>query len=102
MTLMEDDGGFIKRLFLKHAALNVTAQLVSVIGPLIGNITVGRVFGSEGLAIAGLCSPLFFLASFAGIVVSGGSSTIAAKLLAKDDKEGVDRVYTTSVIVVVI
>lgn len=95
---MQDSGYFIKNLFLKHAGLNSAAQVVSTVGPIVCGIIAGKIFGSNGLAVVGLFSPMFFLASFFGTVIAGGSSALAARRLAKDDDRGVNEVYTSAIL----
>ena len=93
---MEDNGYFIKTLFRKQAALNILALLVSTIGPVTCMILVGRYFGSEGLAIMAICTPLFFAASFLGFTISGGAQVLCSVFIAKDEINNVNMVYSAA------
>ncbi len=95
---MDDNGNFIKTLFKKHASVNVFAQLSSAISPVLCTVFAGRMFGSSGLTVMSICSPLFFLAAFFGIVISGGSSALATKYIAKDDIKKVNGIYSLAII----
>ena len=95
---MENTNSFIKTLFLKHATLNTSAQIISVIGPVVCGILAGKEYGSAGLAVTGLFSPLFFLAGFFGMVVANGSSAWASKYLARDDHKSVQVIYTLALL----
>lgn len=99
---MEDSGAFVRRLFLKHSALNVFSLLLSTGGPIVCGILTGAVYGNEGLAVTAVCSPLFILASFFGFTVSGGGSIIANKAVADNDTAELGRVFSATVTVMLI
>ncbi len=99
---MEDNGSFIKALFLRLAPLNILALMVSTVPPIVCAILAGNVYGAGGLAVTAVCSPLFFLASFFGFLISGGGQVVASKCIAKDDPDGVSRVFSTCLVLTVL
>lgn len=101
-VMMSDDGHFVKSLFRKQSAFNILALLVSTIGPIVTTILAGAHFGSEGLAIIALCSPLFLIASFFGTTISSGAQIACSVFIAKDDDVNVGKVYSAAVMLTLI
>ena len=96
---MSDDGYFIKSLFRKQSSFNVLALIISTIGPIVCTVLAGTFFGSEGLAIVAINSPLFLAASFFGSTISGGGHIVCSEYIAKDDDYNVNRVFSSVVII---
>ena len=93
---MEDNGYFIKTLFRKHSLLNVSALLISVLGPAIATMLAGSFVGSQGLAVIAICAPLFLAASFFGFTIAGGGQIVCSAFVAKDSPEDVNEVFNAS------
>ncbi|MCL2249264.1 MAG: hypothetical protein FWC13_08330 [Oscillospiraceae bacterium] len=99
---MTDDGIFVKTLFRKHATLNILALLTSTVGPIVTTVIAGTHFGSAGLAILAICSPLFLTASFFGFIISGGAQIVCSGFIAKDEMASVRRVYSAAALLTLI
>ena len=96
-----DSGAFIKRVFRKHAALNILALLASVAAPVVCAVLTGAYYGSAGLAIAALCAPLFLASVFFGFMISGGAQIVSSGFIAKDELDKVAEVYGAAVVLTV-
>lgn len=99
---MEDNGYFIKTLFRKFAFPTVIGLLGSTISTLINSIMAGNYFGASGLAIIGICSPLFFLFGTLGALISAGSANVAAKYMSDDNLDEVNKLYSIALMLTVV
>lgn len=93
---MEDNGYFVKRLFYKYAVPIIITLIGSISGSVVNSVMAGNYFGSGGLAIIGLCSPITFLFCTLGALIGIGGAGSAAKFIGRDDYNSVNALYGTS------
>jgi Na+-driven multidrug efflux pump len=99
---LEDNGYFIKSLFKRQGAQNISALLASTIAPIVCAGLAGTHFGSEGLAIVAICAPIFLAASFFGFIISGGAQIICSAYIAKDELDTVNKIYSAAILLTLI
>jgi Na+-driven multidrug efflux pump len=100
--MMEDNGYFIGTVFRKQAMFNILAVLMSSIGPIVCAAITGTHFGSEGLAVFTICTPLVYVALFFGYKIAGGAQIVCAEYIAKDELDSVNKVYVAAVTIILI
>ncbi|MFI3174405.1 MAG: MATE family efflux transporter [Bacillota bacterium] len=79
----------IPRLFIRMAIPAVTAQVVNTLYVLVDRVYIGRMEGSDGLALTGVgvCMSLIaFINAFTNLVSMGGAPR-ASMMLGKNDEE---------------
>ncbi len=78
-------------------AVQIVTMLIAVISMLIDGIMTGAFLGDEAMAAYGLTNPVnMFLVALGGLIASG-SQVLGGRSAGVNDKEGLNRVLTTSV-----
>ncbi|MDR2163105.1 MAG: hypothetical protein LBO70_04090 [Clostridiales Family XIII bacterium] len=91
-----DNSAFFETLYRKHSFLNVVSLILSVIGPLVCTILIGKKYGAAGLSAVAVCSPLFFLGAFLGTILSGGGNVLVSQAVARREDTEANRIYSAT------
>ncbi len=90
------------KIFLKCAIPSVIAMFFASIATMVDGIFVGQNLGVDGLSAVNLITPIFMLlVAFAGMIAVGGSVQVSM-YLGNKNKQFASRVFTTSVILLVL
>lgn len=92
----------VKNKFISYVIPSIASLWVYTIYTMVDGVFVGRGVGPDALAAVNISMPFINLTFALGILLAVGASTRASIYLGQDDQEGVDRVFTTSVITVFI
>ena len=80
--------------------------ILSLLGASVCNIAdsaiVGNVMGTQGLAAMSLVSPLFFICTTLGSLIGVGGATLASIRVGRGDIDGVNRMLTLSLSLLVL
>lgn len=96
--------GPLKKLMLKLAIPSIVAQLIYILYNIVDKMYIGRLPGTEGLALAGLgiCTPLILIVSSFSMLVCGGGAPIAAIYLGKNEKDKSDLILGISMFLLLV
>lgn len=92
----------MSKLFFKYFIPTLMGMLVTAIHILIDGIFVGRGIGSLGVAAVNIVVPLFTICTGIGFLVGVGGSTLVSINNAKEDYEKSARVFSGSIIIMII
>lgn len=90
----------IKKKFISYVIPSIASLWVYTIYTMVDGVFVGRGIGPEALAAVNIAMPFINFTFAVGILLAVGASTMASIYIGRKDQEGVDRVFTTSVITV--
>jgi len=88
----------VGKLFRKMLPSQIISNVAMTLCVQIDTILIGRFLGVQGMASYGLVMPLMILFTALTGVVSVGISTVCAGLVGKGDSEGVNRQFSSSIL----
>ena len=91
---LSSDGAITRRLFQKTMITMLVAELSGGATAIIDAILVGRYLGTTALAVSGLGSPYYSVASIVSGILMVGSTNLCTKAIGKGDREGLNGVFS--------
>lgn len=93
-----NDTRILRRLFLQLLPVQAFAAGLPAINSLLDGLIVGNLIGPSALAAIGFADPLNMFLSAIASTLAAGSQLQCGKHLGKADKEGISRVFTSTVV----
>ena len=91
------DGAITKSLFQKTMITMLIAELSGGATAIIDGILTGRYLGAAGLAVSGLGSPYYSIASIVSGILMVGSTNLCTRAIGKGDREGLNGVFSLTI-----
>ena len=88
------EGAITRSLFQKTMFTMLVAELSGAATAIIDGILVGRYLGETALAVSGLGSPYYSVASIVSGILMVGSTNLCTRAIGKGDKEELSRVFS--------
>ncbi len=99
---LTEERHFVRSAYLERLAPVALSVLLVQLCSIINNLVVGRMIGSDGLAVMSSVNPVYFICATLGALLGTGGSTVAARRIGQDDPEGANRAFTASVLCIFI
>ncbi len=100
--MLSGDGAIIKKLFQKTMITMLVAELSGGTTAIIDGILVGRYLGATALAVSGLGSPYYSVASIVSGILMVGSTNMCTKAIGKGDREGLNGIFSLTIALAVV
>lgn len=85
------------RLFQRTMITMIIVSLSNGITAVIDGILTGRFLGATALAVSGLGSPYYSIASIVSGVLMVGSTNLCTKAVGRGDREGLNRIFSLTI-----
>ena len=92
----------INKMFVMTMMVVGVAMFAGSIGSLVDGMVIGKFLGVKQVSATALVAPVIGILSVIATIFGNGLQLILSGLIAKGDKEGVSRVYTTSFMTVLV
>lgn len=93
---MNSNERFITTTLRRHLPAVVLSVLLVQLCSIGNNIVAGYYLGKSGLAVMSLVNPVFFIFATLGALLCVGGSTLAAYYIGRNDEQGLNSVFTLS------
>ena len=93
---------FIADTFRRFLFPTILSLLGGTICNLTDGIIVGNLLGNDGLAAMSIVTPVFFIFTTLGSLIGVGGATLAAVRVGKNDMDGVNRLFSLSLALMLI
>ncbi len=93
---------FISGTFRKFLLPTILSLLGGTICNFSDGIIVGNIMGAKGLSVMGIVTPVFFIFTTLGSLIGVGGAALAAVREGREDFNGVNRLYTLSLVMMLI
>ena len=94
---LSGDGVIIRKLFQRTMITMLIAELSGGATAIIDGILVGRYLGATALAVSGLGSPYYSVASIVSGILMVGSTNMCTKAIGKGDREGLNGTFSLTI-----
>ncbi len=99
---LRDNNVFISETFRKFLLPTILSLFGGTICNFSSGIIVGNVMGARGLAAMGIVTPVFFIFTTLGSLLGVGGATLASIRVGRDDMQGVNRLFSLSLFLIVL
>lgn len=99
---LRDNGYFLTHLYKKYAIPSIAALLAGNIGVMLNSMIAGNCFGSDGLYVVGVFTPIFFLYNTLGALIGVGAANSTNNYIAKNDFKSIGNLFTIATILNII
>lgn len=93
----KQDTRLVRRLFLQLLPVQAFAAGLPAINSLLDGLIVGNLIGPSALAAIGFTDPMIMFLSAVSSTLAAGSQLLCGKHLGKADKDGIAKVFSTTV-----
>lgn len=94
---LSTDGAITRELFQRTMLTMVIAELSGGLTAIIDGILVGRFLGPAALAVSGLGSPYYSIASIVSGILMVGSTNLCTRAVGKGDRECLKGVFSLTI-----
>ena len=92
----------LRRVFVSLLPAQAFASGLPAINLLLSSFIIGNYYGSDGIAAIGFAGPFTLLITAAGATIAMGSQLLCGRSIGKGDRDGVAKVFSTTVVLAVI
>lgn len=96
------DTSNIKKTFYSSVGAIIFAAFAGTVGMVVDGIFIGRFLGDTAMAAFGLASPIFLLGNTLGGLIASGVSAVCSRKIGACDKEGAQKTFQLSLMVMLI
>lgn len=92
----------VKKVYKSFLFVSTIGAFAATVGMLFDNIIVGQFLGADALAAMAVVNPISLVLSIFSNVCSGGGTVKAANAMGKGDKEAVGRIFSLTMLTVLV